>query len=419
MTNSDPMYFETTMLPSGLKVCYRHEPVNRLECLINLHVGHRFDPVGKEGLSHLLEHYVNSGTEALEVANFTELKRWLFEQRYQMMQGRTSNYHTEYGIRSTADRAIPMLEFLHRFVFKPKLDADLAHDREIVRNERVDAARPERTEAMNAAIDRAFLGNHRLMTVEALPEDAVLNAITQEELRAHHAKYYDPRNAILVLAGDVDFEQLLPELAKIFVHRSEAFAGSPAIQPVQPRTPWPKEQIFRPSSKRPVRNTRLEFIWAIKSNAKGESLDAIVVNNVLHDRLNHRIREEMRAVYGVEIKRHSGPEFSTMTIGVTCDTDRVSAIRGAIESVVADHEGILSEVESMKEKVAFLILMNDDALSDRVVAACRQMRYEGEILTNTERAKRFAALTKDDIARFLKKELTPDHCQVVTIENPE
>src|SRR5690606_6796269 len=178
-------------------------------------VAARHEQAGRTGFAHLFEHLMFMGTRRAPTKAFDA---WM-EAAGGYNNAWTSQDRTLY-YDVGPPQALPLLLWLEAdrlrdlgpLMTKEKLDAQRA----VVRNERrqtsenqpygkVELVLPELLYPEGHPYHHPVIGSH---------ED--LEAATVEDVKAFFAEHYDPANATLVVAGDVDTKALLPTVQRWF-----------------------------------------------------------------------------------------------------------------------------------------------------------------------------------------------------------
>jgi zinc protease len=218
-------------LDNGLRVILRPIRTAKQTALVVVYsVGGDHDPAGRSGLGHMVEHVYVTAAAGAEKARTAEE----FARRYP--DGANAQTGTRYTVVST--------------VFPAKdLDEELRDAAARMGDVRVTAddlgrERPRLLEELANMYGRipalGALNNARELIRPSADgghdggQPAHIRAITPEEVQAHWARYYKPRNAILALAGAVD-----PKAARraIEAHFAKLAAGEAAPAPPKPGTP--------------------------------------------------------------------------------------------------------------------------------------------------------------------------------------
>jgi zinc protease len=202
-----------TVLPNGLRVLLVEEPKAPVVTIqVWYRVGSRNEPIGKTGISHMLEHMMFQGTPRIGPKQFslTVQRNGGVDNAY------TTSDYTAYYENFAADRAL----------FGLTLEADrMAHlligeeqfqpERLVVIEERRlridDQPASVLGEVMRAT---AFLAHPYRWPIIGWRSD--IEGYTRDDLVQHYRTYYAPNNATLVVAGDIKRDDLLPKIQELF-----------------------------------------------------------------------------------------------------------------------------------------------------------------------------------------------------------
>jgi zinc protease len=231
VTSAPPASFT---LPNGLQVVVipdHRTPV--VTHMIWYKVGSADETPGKSGLAHFLEHLMFKGTSKHPAGEFSQtvLRIGGNENAF------TSTDYTGYFQRVPREELGKMMEFeADRMTGLVLKDENVLPERDVVLEEfnmRV-ANNPEArlTEQVMAALylnhpyGRPVIGWHQ-----------EIEKLDREDALAFYRRFYAPNNAILVVAGDVDAEELRPMVERTF----GPIAAQPAIpaRRLRPQEPEP------------------------------------------------------------------------------------------------------------------------------------------------------------------------------------
>ena len=211
-----PLDLERHTLDNGLKVVLHRDRSLPLVALnIWYHVGSKNESPGRTGFAHLFEHMLFQGSQNVGTNDHF---------RYVQQAGGVANGSTWYdrtnyyevlpahcldiGLWLESDR----MGFFLEAITQEKLD----NQREVVINER-------RQKMDNQPYGRAFERLHQLLYRDGHPyswpvigyvED--LTAATLGDVREFFETFYVPRNAVLTLAGDIDYDRALARIERYF-----------------------------------------------------------------------------------------------------------------------------------------------------------------------------------------------------------
>ncbi|MDX1694478.1 MAG: pitrilysin family protein [Ketobacteraceae bacterium] len=219
-----------TRLDNGMKIIVRED--HRAPVMVSqvwYKVGSSYEPIGMTGVSHVLEHMMFKGTDKVPPGEFSKIvakyggsenafTSYDYTGYYQMMQANNLALSFELEADRMRNALLPEDEF--------------AKEVEVVKEERrlriVDNPNSRTYERFMAA---AYLSSGYHHPIIGWMHD--LDNLTIDNIRYWYETWYAPNNAILVVVGDVDHEEVF-QLA-------ERFFG-----PLQP------SQLPRPPSNREV-----------------------------------------------------------------------------------------------------------------------------------------------------------------------
>jgi zinc protease len=198
---------ETFTLDNGMQVVVvtdRRAPV--VAHHVWYKVGSADSPPGKSGLAHFLEHLMFKGTDTLAPGQFSETvaRNGGNENAF------TSQDYTGYYQTIARDRLELVMEMeADRMTHLVLDDAAVLPERDVVleeRSQRVDNDPGSRlSEQMNAA---QFLNHpYRLPVIGWRHE---MQSYSRQDAIDFYKKWYAPNNAVLIVAGDIDAEELRP-----------------------------------------------------------------------------------------------------------------------------------------------------------------------------------------------------------------
>ena len=221
---------QSTFLDNGMQVVVI--PDHRAPVATHMvwyRVGGADEAPGESGVAHFLEHLMFKRTENLETGEFSKTVALLGGQENAF----TGQDVTAYFQRVASDRLPDVMRLEAERMTKLRFDEDeVATERDVVLEERrmrVENNPPSiLMEQMNAAL---YLSHTYSTPIIGWMHE--IEQLTRNETRAFYQRHYAPNNAVLVVAGDVELEQVTA-LAKQF------YGAIPRNEDVYQR-PRPKE----------------------------------------------------------------------------------------------------------------------------------------------------------------------------------
>lgn len=188
-------------LDNGMEVIVK--PERRAPTAVHMlwvRVGSMDEVDGSSGVAHALEHMMFKGTATLEPGEFSR--------RVAALGGRenafTSRDITGYYQQIPANRLREVMQLeADRFANNQWPDAEFTREIEVIKEERrlrtEDNPRAQLYETLNAT---AYLASPYRRPIVGWMSD--LDAMTADDVRSFHRRWYVPSNAAVVIAGDVD-----------------------------------------------------------------------------------------------------------------------------------------------------------------------------------------------------------------------
>jgi zinc protease len=282
-------------LPNGLHVILHEDhTVPLLTVNVWYHVGSAREKPGRTGFAHLFEHLMFEGSGHVKEGQFDEL----LEAAGATNNGSTQNDRTNYYIDAPSN-ALDLALFLESDRMGYLLDAmspqRVDGQRDVVKNER-------RENYENAPYGMASIAIGEMLYPEGHPyrwptigymED--LTAASYEDVVDFFKKYYQPANASLVVAGDIDPAKARASIEKWF---SDVRAGSGAVPPIDYPHAFPTE-VKRKTIQDRVQLPRLYLDWITPAHFEPGDAELDVVSILLAGGKNSRLYK--RLVYELQI----------------------------------------------------------------------------------------------------------------------
>lgn len=212
-SNSLPKYYTKT-LKNGLQIVAipMDNGSNVVSTDIFYKVGSRDEKMGKSGIAHMLEHLNFKSTKNLEAGEFDEIVKGFGG----VNNASTSFDYTHYYIKSSSKNMNKSLELFAELMQNLTLkDDEFQPERDVVTEER-----RWRTDnnPMGYLQFRLFNNSYIYHPYHWTPI-GFMNDIknwTIEDIKDFHNTFYQPKNAIIVVAGDIDKDEVFKSSKKYF-----------------------------------------------------------------------------------------------------------------------------------------------------------------------------------------------------------
>ncbi len=227
---------ETFTLDNGMQVVVvtnRRAPV--VSHWVWYRVGTADSPPGKSGLPHFLEHLMFKGTETLAPGEFSRT----VARNGGTENAMTSNDFTAYFQNIAKDRLSLVMRMEADRMANLRLTDDIVlPERDVVLEERRSRVDNDPSARLNEQINAAQYLNHPYGD-PIIGWYHEMQSYTREDALAFYEQWYAPNNAILIVVGDVDLEEVRP--------LAEATYGQVEARPIadRARVQEPPQQAAR------------------------------------------------------------------------------------------------------------------------------------------------------------------------------
>ncbi len=213
MSNSLPKYFTKT-LDNGLQIVVipMENGSNVVSTDIFYKVGSRNEVMGKSGIAHMLEHLNFKSTKNLKAGEFDEIVKGFGG----VNNASTSFDFTHYYIKSSSKNMGKSLKLFADLMENLTLkDKEFQPERNVVAEERRWRTDNNPMGYLQFRLfNNAYIYHPYHWTPIGFTDD--IKNWTIKDIRDFHSTYYQPKNAIVVVAGDISKENAFKSVKKYF-----------------------------------------------------------------------------------------------------------------------------------------------------------------------------------------------------------
>ncbi len=322
---------------------------NRLAC----------EPPGKHGITELLSRMIMKGTEGMDEKTLEkELDRigaevvctdnpyipyddYRTKEDYSFIRFQTIDKYYARG-----------LELLSEIILHPALqEKTLAEAKSEMKAVLASESRKPMQAAKKLFFANLFKGHPFQNGV--LGDEGTLDAITLDDVKRFHARYFTPANMILTVASNVDPKSLRKRI-------DEFFSGSPRDEsPCTYSTPIPVKGVVRASVDVEASQTSIFLGNVLPPVSPRDAAAVTVLNGVLSRRLGEVLRERRGLAYSVGSSVYFGKDYARMSVYIgTSPEKRSEAEKGLVEIMKEVREkASAGDVESYKNGFRGRMLM--------------------------------------------------------------
>ena len=401
-------------LKNGLKIIV---VPNRLapaaSTILTYDVGSRAAPKGFPGTAHAQEHMMFRGTDNLSASQISAISAAMGGR----FNAQTQDEATQYYFTVPADLVDVALQ-LHAERMKSVLDteADWKKERGAIEQEvSRDLSSPSYL-AYKKLREQLFAGTP--YAHDALGSKASFDKTTGKMLKAFHDQWYAPNNATLVVAGDVDPQQIVTEVRTLFGGiASKKLPKTPKIKlsPVKAKairmatdSSYGMAYVaFRaPGSNRPKQQAAAQVLSTILNNPRGQLYSKLVATG-----------KSLGTGFGTDALRDSGIGYALAAFPKGADSKTLVKQVRAILADVAKKGVTADQVTTAKRQVLTGVAASRDSIPGLAMQWAQAVAID-RMDSPAAELKAINNVTAEDVNALARRMLRPAH-SVLTVLTPE
>lgn len=404
----------TETLDNGLQVVVipdRRAPV--VTHMIWYKVGAADEPPGQSGVAHFLEHLMFKGTPKHPGGEFSAKVAEIGGQENAF----TSSDYTAYFQRVAKEHLGLVMGFeadrMENLILTEEV---VAPERQVVLEERAQRVDNDPGARLGETLDAMLYVNHPYGT-PVIGWEAEIAALTAETAIAFYNRYYTPNNAVLVVAGDVEPDEVMA-LAKDTYGKVARRAEPPArVRPAEPVIFGARSvTLADPRVRQPsVREAWLVPSYTTAEPGEGEALDLLadILGGGATSRLYRKlVVEDGLATSAGGYYQSTGVDSTRFLVyGVPRDGVSLDDLRDGMRGVIAEiaENGISAEeLERAKRKVLASAIYAQDSQSSLARIFGSSLTTGGTIADVQDWPSRIQTVTADQVQAAAVKYLSGD-----------
>ncbi len=406
--NFDPYDFSKKVI-HGVPVNYKNLPwAPCIHIRIVFPVGAFTDPIGKEGVSHFLEHLVGAGSPMLPDKKAVKE----FDRMFMLDSRNASTSHSwvAYTGKCLPENFSTVITHLLDLIFKPHLKfEDMEAESKIIMQEAWGVYKNEKLlKYIQDVTQNIYHGHQRERITSPLGWPKSIVGIEHNDLLSFHKENYVRENMRLFLVGAVSQTELeiIPPLLLEIPKGSKALTDEGTIsKPLSNRIEKTAEEIGETREQ-----LELSISRSIPKLTKFEQDTGYHVNSLLSDVLFERLRTEHSLCYGVNVRWDNHKSFSEIGISVDTSEDKLELVEKEIASVIKEIiDGKWKDRFKTLHKVKIDRIKSNERLSgDIIYSGAQEIIFDGRIETLEEMIASYEKVTYANVVRFLQKMFDPE-----------
>lgn len=397
------MFYETHTLSNGIRLLHVPAASPVVYCGFAVNAGTRDELPDEQGMAHFVEHMLFKGT--------AHRKSWQVISRLESFGGQIDAYTTkeETYIYATvplaqAERAVELLADIVLHSTFP--DAEMEHERGVVLEE-IQSYNDSPSELVYDDFEDLLFGGSPLGH-NILGNEASLQAIDSDKMRAFVRRCYTTDSLVFYLFGQVDFAKT--------VRWAERYFDVPATRRAFVRE---RPAAYAPQTVRQRRDT-FQTHCVLGNRAyhlmHDDRFALLLLNNIvggpnMSSRLNMAVRERNGLAYTIESNLTSYVDTGVWNVYFGCDQGSekrcLRLIDGELRRLA---ETPLTERQLHKAKCQLdgQMLIADENRENLILAMAKAFLQTGRCLSNAEMHERIAAVSAEKLRQVAADIFAPD-----------
>jgi len=321
------------VLPNGLRILgVENRSLHSFVCSVYVRVGPRFEPPEQAGLSHFLEHMMVQGSERFP--NSAAILRGVEDVGGIIDAGTYPGYiRIVFGVHRKHWRRV--LEIAGDVLLHPLFDpGEIEREKLIVAQEISQHRDREGRNLSPGEIAHCLLFRGRVSEAGTRGSPAIMQRFDRAMVAAHYERYFVPDTMVVCVAGGLDFEETVAELAERLGALPPAAEPPTGPLPVAERPTERARAFYRPTEALTVSELLLSHRAC---GLRDERFDAVraaghLLGGGLSSRLFMRVREELGLVYQIDSHVQGYCDVSAFDLFLSVGSENlVPAFRAALE----------------------------------------------------------------------------------------
>lgn len=403
-----PIAYTQRTLANGLRVyAIRDTSTANVSVQVWYDVGGKNDPKGRSGFAHMFEHLMFKATRNLPAESFDRLTEDVGGYNNASTNPDYTNYFEVVPANHLQRLLFAEAERMSSLVVDPK---DFASERDVVKEElRLRVLAQPYGKLFYLYFPEVSYSRHPYgRPVIGSIED--LEAASIDDVRAFHATYYRPDNAVLVVAGNFDPGSLDQWVDKYFGGIKKPGDAIPRVTVAEPpRTAPVTRTVYEQNTPLPA----VMMSFQIPADRDPDSAAIAVLNAVLSQGDSSRLYQSL--VYRQQVAQSAGTFLdSKQGIGalgayvILAGGKSVEAGETALRAELAklrDAPVTAEELERAKNQILTSVLRQRETADGKASAIASAVIIDGDAAAADRQLAEIAAVTAADVQRVARKYL--------------
>ena len=411
-TTNTAEFSRKTTLDGGMRVLTSAIPHARsVSVSIFAGVGSRYEQVETAGISHVVEHLLFKGTERRPAP---EQISGAVEGVGGVMNAGTEQELTVYYCKVARQYMGDVLDLLFDMVRNSIVDPKEVKRERLVVVEELNMINDFPNQKVEAILDEMLWPDHPLGRDIGGTRDSVM-AMTRETVVDHVAQYYSPANMVVSVAGNVDHDEVVAQVAELC--GDWAPVDSPGWASFIDEQDAPRFRMETRKTEQSHLAIALPGVSSTHPDRYALDLLSVVLGEGMSSRLFVEVREKRGLAYDIHSSTGHFSDCGMLSIGAGVDPKRVYE---AVETILAEiallREGPREEELEKAKRLStgtMLLRMEDTRAVSNWMGV--QELLLGKVLDVDEVVESIEAVTTDDLNRVAGELLVTEKLNMAVV----
>ncbi|WP_308815254.1 pitrilysin family protein [Sphingomonas sp. GV3] len=411
-----PIAFTERTLANGLRVyAIRDTSTPNVAVQVWYDVGSKDDPKGRSGFAHMFEHLMFKATRNLVSEQMDRLTEDVGGYNNASTNDDYTNYYEVVPANHLQRLLFAEADRMASLVVEPK---SFASERDVVKEElrQSTLARPYgklfSTYLSAASYTRHPYARSTIGSIENLDSAGI------DDVRAFHATYYRPDNAILVVAGNFDPATLNRWIDQYFAGIAKPAGAIPRVTATEPdRTKAVSYTVYEPNTPLPA----VLMTWHVPADRSADVPALTVLNTILstgessrmYENLVYRDQLAQDAASFLDTKQGTGNlvAYAILAGGKTADQG-AAALKAEIARF-RDAPVSAAELAEAKNEILTAAIKSRETAEGKARILASSVIIDGDPRAADRQLAEIARVTAADVQRVARKYLNDDQSATI------
>jgi len=387
------MKFKKKVLKNGLTVLFEKRDVDVTTVMLGVRYGSGYDSVEEKGMAHFIEHLCFKGTEKRSVKEIAdEVERVGGE-----LNAFTHEEVTAYHVKLPSKYLEVAMNVIFDIFFNPVFpEKEVSREASVICEEIKMYHDNPKGHVLDKIKENLY---EEPFGYSGLGRAEVVKNMTREQLKSKQRKVYVPKNSILCVVGNNDFDDVVSFAEKFSVNRESDF---------ELKTQNIISKNIKDDEKREglhQSNVVLGFHFpkAFEKLSYAAEIFSAVLGHGMSSKLFSEVREKRGLVYGVKSDLDNGKNYGYMIIWAGTDPSKVEKVKEICLEEFSKMKNLTKEeLEEAKVQVVGNRKVEDEGSSETAVNLIMS-EISGDAGDYYDYEKKINEVTLEDIKKLASK----------------